>query len=242
MTPPTPHHPPQPHRETMLPLPCLPPDSGMGDVPLDESGLGGGAASTYVRMMQPHGGTTEGFHFPLRKVTIGANEDRSVGGYYNLDCGGGTTLETPLWTNDVAGLTSIKTGTMIQKSSDTQLNLGTTHLDWKATDGTIAKLDLNIPGGATITTPSWKVIDPKRDVISAFLQDTCGCKLAVHQKKIGLHGLKIDISGVYVSSFGFKLDNRGVLKQTNSARLFNVGSSLPTGGLQVLTFGLLTIG
>lgn len=35
----------------------------------DESDLKSGNASTYVRMMQPHGGTSEGFHFPLRKGT-----------------------------------------------------------------------------------------------------------------------------------------------------------------------------
>jgi type VI secretion system secreted protein VgrG len=35
----------------------------------DASTLSDGKASTYVRMMQPHGGTTEGHHFPLRKGT-----------------------------------------------------------------------------------------------------------------------------------------------------------------------------
>ncbi|MEM6792267.1 MAG: type VI secretion system tip protein TssI/VgrG, partial [Myxococcota bacterium] len=35
----------------------------------DESELTDGKRSTYVRMMQPHGGQTEGFHFPLRKGT-----------------------------------------------------------------------------------------------------------------------------------------------------------------------------
>jgi type VI secretion system secreted protein VgrG len=50
----------------------------------DESDLDGGKASTYVRMMQPHGGTTEGFHFPLRKGTevvltfLGGDPDRPV--------------------------------------------------------------------------------------------------------------------------------------------------------------------
>ncbi|WP_437597414.1 type VI secretion system tip protein TssI/VgrG [Sorangium sp. So ce590] len=32
----------------------------------DESDLSGGKASTWVRMLQPHGGGIEGFHFPLR--------------------------------------------------------------------------------------------------------------------------------------------------------------------------------
>ena len=41
--------------------------------------------STRVRMMQPHGGTTEGFHFPLRKGTevmiafLGGDPDRQAG-------------------------------------------------------------------------------------------------------------------------------------------------------------------
>ena len=50
----------------------------------DESDLKGGKASTFVRMMQPHGGSPEGFHFPLRKGTevvftfLGGDPDRPV--------------------------------------------------------------------------------------------------------------------------------------------------------------------
>ncbi|WP_437313145.1 type VI secretion system Vgr family protein [Sorangium sp. So ce385] len=48
----------------------------------DTSGLPDARVSTRVRMMQPHGGTTEGFHFPLRKGTevmiafLGGDPDR----------------------------------------------------------------------------------------------------------------------------------------------------------------------
>ncbi|MBW2527608.1 MAG: type VI secretion system tip protein VgrG [Deltaproteobacteria bacterium] len=38
-------------------------------VMFDESDLSDGEASAWVRMLQPHGGGTEGFHFPLRKGT-----------------------------------------------------------------------------------------------------------------------------------------------------------------------------
>jgi type VI secretion system secreted protein VgrG len=50
----------------------------------DESALKNGKASTFVRMMQPHGGSPEGFHFPLRKNTevlftfLGGDPDRPV--------------------------------------------------------------------------------------------------------------------------------------------------------------------
>ncbi|MFO0553969.1 MAG: type VI secretion system tip protein TssI/VgrG [Polyangiaceae bacterium] len=50
----------------------------------DESILGHGKASTWVRMAQPHGGSVEGFHFPLRKGTevlvtfMGGDPDRPV--------------------------------------------------------------------------------------------------------------------------------------------------------------------
>jgi type VI secretion system secreted protein VgrG len=50
----------------------------------DESDLKNGKASTWVRMMQPHGGSPEGFHFPLRKGTevvftfLGGDPDRPV--------------------------------------------------------------------------------------------------------------------------------------------------------------------
>ncbi len=50
----------------------------------DETSLKGTGASTFVRMMQPHGGGIEGFHFPLRKHTeivlafLGGDPDRPV--------------------------------------------------------------------------------------------------------------------------------------------------------------------
>lgn len=50
----------------------------------DEGPLKDGQASTFVRMMQPHGGGVEGFHFPLRKGTeivvsfLGGDPDRPV--------------------------------------------------------------------------------------------------------------------------------------------------------------------
>jgi type VI secretion system secreted protein VgrG len=53
-------------------------------IKFDESDLDDGAASTWVRMQQPHGGTNEGWHFPLRKGTEvllffqGGDPDRPV--------------------------------------------------------------------------------------------------------------------------------------------------------------------
>jgi type VI secretion system secreted protein VgrG len=50
----------------------------------DESDLLDGQASTWIRMLQPHGGSVEGFHFPLRKGTevqvafLGGDPDRPV--------------------------------------------------------------------------------------------------------------------------------------------------------------------
>jgi len=53
-------------------------------IDFDESGLKDGRASMWVRMLQPHGGSREGFHFPLRKGTevmlvfLGGDPDRPV--------------------------------------------------------------------------------------------------------------------------------------------------------------------
>lgn len=53
-------------------------------IKFDESTLKDGNASTFLRMMQPHGGGIEGFHFPLRKGTevllsfLGGDPDRPV--------------------------------------------------------------------------------------------------------------------------------------------------------------------
>ncbi|WP_437552174.1 type VI secretion system tip protein TssI/VgrG [Sorangium sp. So ce295] len=50
----------------------------------DEASPRDGSGSTYVRMMQPHGGGVEGFHFPLRRGTevvlsfLGGDPDRPV--------------------------------------------------------------------------------------------------------------------------------------------------------------------
>jgi type VI secretion system secreted protein VgrG len=53
-------------------------------VMFDESDAADGKASMFVRMLQPHGGSPEGFHFPLRKGTevhllfLGGDPDRPV--------------------------------------------------------------------------------------------------------------------------------------------------------------------
>ncbi len=53
-------------------------------VKFDEGDLADGKASTFVRMLQPHGGSSEGFHFPLRKGTevlllfLGGDPDRPI--------------------------------------------------------------------------------------------------------------------------------------------------------------------
>jgi type VI secretion system secreted protein VgrG len=53
-------------------------------IKFDESDLGDGKASAWVRMQQPYGGTNEGFHFPLIKNTevllwfMGGDPDRPV--------------------------------------------------------------------------------------------------------------------------------------------------------------------
>ena len=53
-------------------------------IKFDEASSRDGTASTLVRMMQPHGGSIEGFHFPLRKATevvlsfLGGDPDRPV--------------------------------------------------------------------------------------------------------------------------------------------------------------------
>ena len=53
-------------------------------IKFDESDLDSGTASMWVRMLQPHGGDIEGFHFPLRKGTeillvfMGGDPDRPV--------------------------------------------------------------------------------------------------------------------------------------------------------------------
>lgn len=59
----------------------------------DEGDAKDGKASTWVRMIQPHGGNPEGFHFPLRKGTevllvyLGGDPDRPViaGAAHNLN-------------------------------------------------------------------------------------------------------------------------------------------------------------
>jgi type VI secretion system secreted protein VgrG len=61
-------------------------DAGRYEIKMhfDESSLSGGKASTWVRMMQPHAGAPEGFHFPLRKGTevmiafLGGDPDRPI--------------------------------------------------------------------------------------------------------------------------------------------------------------------
>ncbi|RLB64422.1 MAG: type VI secretion system tip protein VgrG [Deltaproteobacteria bacterium] len=174
-----------------------------------------------------------------RKVTIGANEDREVGGYWNLTCGVGTTLKTPAWGNKVDGLTSINTGTMIQTSGDTRLNFGPTHLNWGPTDGTIKSLDLSIPGGVTILTPTWKVVDPKRNETIAFLNEKCAMSVSFHSLKSSIQSLKVDVSQTYLSSYGMKLDVKGLHREVKGPDIKTSGATVGTAAVQALTAGMI---
>lgn len=65
------------------------------DFHFDESDLTDGSRSTYVRRLQPHGGSIEGFHFPLRKGTevevmfLGGDPDKP------MIVGASPNVETP---------------------------------------------------------------------------------------------------------------------------------------------------
>ncbi len=67
----------------------------------DVSDLPDGSTSTYLRMMQPHGGTTEGWHFPLRKGTEvmvsfqGGDPDRPGDRGRGAECGAAEQRDQP---------------------------------------------------------------------------------------------------------------------------------------------------
>ncbi len=176
-----------------------------------------------------------------RNITIKGDENRHVLGSWNLTADVKATITTPTWLNTVSGLTSVDTGTMKQTSGDTTLTYGATHIDWGATDATIASLNLSIPGTATIHAPHWQVVDSHHHVIAseeehgvALLKKSIGTLLEVKGFTNSITGAEINLHGVLIANKGITVEHEGVKTGSKGLKAWAQGLHLNLAGLHSL--------
>ena len=340
---------------------------------VDDSEIWDGEASTWLRMLQPHGGGTEGFHFPLRKNTevlvlfLGGDPDRpviagavpnavqpspvtadnhtqnvvqtggasrieiedlegakhldlytppkdtwihlgvphdrhshyivvntegnqlvNIGGNRDIEVGGPLTEHVHghvSWTHD-SGRKDVVTGgvdetytakhdTFVQGTrneivtgamdetygtldtasgpvtelfasqattisgtyeviaGDTTLKFGTTGVYWGATSGKLASLNLSIPGGAEIITPSWKVVNPDETWLGASSKWTWAKKVEGVGLSISYTAAKVALVSGYAAAYGWKADACGFYKSHKGTEIGTYGSEAKTKGPSV---------
>ncbi|MCC6522738.1 MAG: type VI secretion system tip protein VgrG [Polyangiaceae bacterium] len=174
-------------------------------------------------------------------VDVASNEDRHVVGWWNLKADAGATMRSPhihgfastdvLMTADSEMKLKAPHGE-IGFDSDayvhcgtTTLKFGATSVDWAATTGTIASVEVTIPGGAKITTPKWEVADPNETWVGAISE----WKLA---KKAEFIGLKIEGVGIAIGAVGAKVETVGAKAENNAAHLKKIVGQFRTGGFK----------
>ena len=99
----------------------------------------------------------------------------------------------------------------------------------------MASLNLEVPGGVMITTPSWKVVNPSREETSgswhhkgSVVRHTFGEEFKFGGRKIEAIGISSGIYGVKRSTMGLKDDHVGIkvvrqaLKTVNAGPVVNV--------------------
>ncbi len=121
------------------------------------------------------------------------------------------------------------------------LLFGETGLMWGATSGRIESLDLKVPGGVTIVTPSYKILHPQSNEVTVSLNSTNGKYEHLTVYKSSTNAIKIDMSGLVFSSYGVKLDNRGYCKKTDGIEIKCNGPSIAAKAVRVLTAGLVNL-
>ncbi len=94
--------------------------------------------------------------------------------------------------------------------ADTTLKFGPTHLNWGATDGKVASINISVPGGSTITTPSWKIVNPNEDWLGAISEWKWAKKLEVTGLKTGINGIKMEGNVLALAFSAFKGDTKGI--------------------------------
>lgn len=228
----------------------------------DESDLEDGRASTRVRMVQPHGGAEEGFHFPLRKGTevmvafLGGDPDRpfitgvtpnahSVSPVTRanatqnvIQTGGGNRLVL----EDTAGSQSVRLSSPTQNSY-LHLGAGEDMLE-ASTEGpgyihTGSNLEIDVGGGRHdhVTQDMVERFDAAQDTEAKTRKETVHG--TVDETYEGMHTQKVTAGGVLREVHGREVEN---LFDGREQRIDGGLNQIVTGGLsQDIDEGAVTI-
>ncbi|MBI4957277.1 MAG: type VI secretion system tip protein VgrG [Myxococcales bacterium] len=172
-------------------------------------------------------------------VDVTNNEDRHVVGWWNLKADAGATIRSP----HIHGFAS----TDVLMNADSQMKLkaphgeigfdsdayihfgattlkfGATSVDWGATTGTIASVELTVPGGVKITTPKWEVTDPNESWIGAISEWNIA-------KKAEFTGFKMEGVGISLGATLVKVETVGAKMENKAAEIKEIAATFRSGG------------
>ena len=175
------------------------------------------------------GGTAETYK-DSRATTVIGSQVTTVTGTVTQTYGPQTTKVNGNL-NYTAGATKFNFGATAFTFGNTNLNFGRTTLAWGATSGIIASLDVDISGGATITTPSWKVDTP-------YEGWNCAQYELAGSKKVEVTGFVFSATGLSIQTIGVAIGFNGVKMEGNGIVIANKGVHLATGDAEAGTRGV----
>jgi type VI secretion system secreted protein VgrG len=175
-----------------------------------------------------------------RVVMISSGETRRVGGLWSVVADGAAKLNAPVYTVNIAGETSITTAVMTQNAGVAQLKYGMTSLDWGATTGTIGSFHVSIPGGVTITTPSWDLINPKETWAGALFDGAWAKKAEITGFTSALTGVALQVTGLNLEYKALLIENEGINLVSAGIAIKNTGPSLRGEAIRAQLSGLYT--
>jgi hypothetical protein len=140
------------------------------------------------------------------------------------------------------------TGSMLVDSPTTQQSLGaltfftsSTKLGWGPTTGSIASLNISVPGGGKISSASLKIVDPDESWWSAKKDWGAAFKIATYGSSLSFTGIKVDVTGVGASNSSMKLENTGCFLAKKGQDLMTAGSAICTIGASMITAGIWSL-
>jgi hypothetical protein len=94
-------------------------------------------------------------------------------------------------------------------------------------------LNWTIPGGATITTPEWKVVSPNQSWVTAAAKRIFGDDTEVKGKSVEFTGLSIDDTAVLLENVGVHVENTTLHAETIGCHIETVGVHITPGGIEL---------
>ena len=141
------------------------------------------------------------------------------------------TLKTPTATinSEATAINATTEGNLNFAKAD--LKFGPTTLDWGSTTGKIAKLALKIPGGATIETPNWEVVNPTSIWQSSYHEVSIGNKVSFVAQDISAAAFKSENSIIELSVSVYDNEKTALKLQTYAQKKLTAANNILTNAL-----------